>query len=366
MRMVEWKKLGEICELERGVRVIKKDLQEEGLIPVYQNSLTPLGYFDKSNYPANTPFVICAGAAGEIGFCNKPFWAADDCTCILCSSSVNKKFIYYCLLVKQHTLKSQVRKASVPRLSKEVIGKLIVPIPSMSEQERVVGILDTFISSIDNLKQQIVQRRKQYEYYRDQLLNLEGKERVAIVPLREVVKSYCTGATPNKGHLEYYESGTIPWLRTQDVKFNEIYEIDSFVTEEAVAKTGVKWIPSNCVIVAISGATAGRCAINKIPTTTNQHCLNLEINPKKALYKYIYYCVYNAYSDMVSRKQGARGDLNSSIILGITIPVPSLSEQQRIVDILDKFEASIQNLEAQLSQREKQYEYYRNKLLTFE
>ena len=82
--MVEWKKLGEICELERGVRVIKKDLQEEGLIPVYQNSLTPLGYFDKSNYPANTPFVICAGAAGEIGFCNKPFWAADDCTCILC------------------------------------------------------------------------------------------------------------------------------------------------------------------------------------------------------------------------------------------------------------------------------------------
>ena len=187
-----------------------------------------------------------------------------------------------------------------------------------------------------------------------------------ISPLRRIVKSYYTGATPNKGHLEYYESGTIPWLRTQDVKFNEIFEIDSFVTEEAVAKTGVKWIPANCVIVAISGATAGRCAINKIPTTTNQHCLNLEINPNKALYKYVYYCVYNAYSDMISKKQGARGDLNSSIILGITIPVPSLSEQQRIVSILDTFEASINNLEQQLAQREKQYEYYRNKLLTFE
>ena len=69
---------------------------------------------------------------------------------------------------------------------------------------------------------------------------------------------------------------------------------------------------------------------------------------------------------MISKKQGARGDLNSSIILGITIPVPSLSEQQRIVSILDTFEASIRNLEQQLAQREKQYEYYRNKLLTFE
>ena len=158
----------------------------------------------------------------------------------------------------------------------------------------------------------------------------------------------------------------MPWLRTQDVRFNEIYTIDSYVTNEAVEKTGIKWIPANCVIIAISGATAGRCAINKIPTTTNQHCLNLEINPKKALYKYVYYCVYNAYDKMISKKQGVRGDLNSSIILGIKIPVPSIEQQSRIVSILDTFEASIQNMEDQLSQREKQYEYYRNKLLTFE
>jgi restriction endonuclease S subunit len=69
---------------------------------------------------------------------------------------------------------------------------------------------------------------------------------------------------------------------------------------------------------------------------------------------------------MISKKQGARGDLNTSIILGIKIPIPSLNEQQRIVSILDTFEASISNLEAQLEQRQKQYEYYRNQLLTFE
>ncbi len=168
--MVEWKKIGEVCKLERGVRVIKKDLQEEGQIPVYQNSLTPLGYYDKSNFPKNTPFVICAGAAGDIGYSEIPFWAADDCTCIVCSPSVNSKYIYYCIKFRQHLLKSQVRKASVPRLSKDVIAKLSIPLPPLTEQKRIVEILDTFASSIANLKQQTAQREKQYEFYINKLL----------------------------------------------------------------------------------------------------------------------------------------------------------------------------------------------------
>ena len=170
---VEIKKVVEVCGLERGVRVVKKDLQEEGLIPVYQNSLTPLGYYEKSNYPKSTPFVICAGAAGEIGYSNKAFWAADDCTCIICSSSINSKYVYYLLISKQHLLKSQVRKASVPRLSKDVIGKITIPIPSLEEQSRIVSILDTFEASIQNLEAQLKERQKQYEYYRNKLLTFE-------------------------------------------------------------------------------------------------------------------------------------------------------------------------------------------------
>ena len=77
------------------------------------------------------------------------------------------------------------------------------------------------------------------------------------MPLREVVKHSSSGATPTKGNLAFYENGTIPWIRTQDVKFNEIYEVDSFITEEAVRKTAAKWIPENCVIVAISGGISG-------------------------------------------------------------------------------------------------------------
>lgn len=107
--------------------------------------------------------------------------------------------------------------------------------------------------------------------------------------LGDVVVHKGSGATPNKTNNSYYEGGTIPWIRTQDVRFNEIFSVDSFITEKAVEETSAKWIPKNCVIVAISGASAGRCAVNKISATTNQHCLNLEINGDIALYKYIYY-----------------------------------------------------------------------------
>ena len=170
---VEMKTVQDICKLERGVRVVKKELQAKGLIPVYQNSLTPLGYYDKTNFSENTPFVICAGAAGEIGFSTIPFWAADDCTCLVCSHSVVSKFVYYKLLVKQLSLKSQVRKASVPRLSKDVIGRLSIPVPSLQEQSRIVSILDTFEASIANLEAQLKEREKQYEYYRNKLLTFE-------------------------------------------------------------------------------------------------------------------------------------------------------------------------------------------------
>ena len=167
---VEMKTLGEVCDIERGVRVVKKDLSECGTIPVFQNSLIPLGFYDKSNRKGHTPFVIIGGAAGEIGYSNIPFWAADDCLSLCNTNILLGKYLYHCLLINQQRIKSQVRKAGVPRLSRNVIENLNVPVPSLLEQERIVGILDTFEASITNLEAQLKEREKQYEYYRNKLL----------------------------------------------------------------------------------------------------------------------------------------------------------------------------------------------------
>ena len=280
------------------------------------------------------------------------------------STQENSKYIAYYFQTnyfqKQKELK--VTGTKVMRIHSNDMEKFEIPLPPLPVQEEIVRILDTFTE----LTAELTLRKQQYEYYRESLLNNKLQNNVL---LKSVVKKGCSGGTPRKGEEKFYLNGTVPWLRTQDVKFNEIFEIDSFITEEAVKKTSAKWIPENCVIVAISGATAGRCAINKIPTTTNQHCYNMEIDETKALYKYVYYCVCSQYEELLSRKQGARGDLNSSLILGISIPLPSLEEQQRIVDILDRFDALVNDIKtglpAEIEARQKQYEYYRDKLLTF-
>lgn len=162
---VEFKPLGEVCEIKRGVRVVKQELEEFGDIPVFQNSLKPLGYYKLSNFKGFTSFVIGAGAAGEIGFSEKPFWAADDCFVII-SNYLNDKYIFYCLQNNQLHLKRQVRKASIPRLSRVSIEKFMIPVPPIEVQEEIVRILDSFSDYAAELQA----RKQQYEYYRNLLL----------------------------------------------------------------------------------------------------------------------------------------------------------------------------------------------------
>lgn len=187
--------------------------------------------------------------------------------------------------------------------------------------------------------------------------------------LAEVSKRICSGGTPSKSHPEYYENGSIPWLRTQEVDFKEIVDTEVHITAEAVASSSTKMIPANCVIVAMYGATAGKAAINKIPLTTNQACCNLEIDPKIASYRYVYYWVCREYEKIRSLGQGSQNNINGAVVRGYPIPIPSLEEQERIVAILDKFDALVndisQGLPAEIEARRKQYEYYRDKLLSF-
>jgi len=372
--MVEWKKLGDVCSLERGVRVVRKDLQEIGHIPVFQNSLTPLGYFEKSNYPAHTAFVICAGAAGEVGFSDVPFWAADDCTCVICNPYMVSKYTYYYLLVKQHFLKSQVRKASVPRLSKTVIEKIKIPIPSFEEQNRIVGILDTFTDSIENLKQQITQRRKQYEHYRDQLLDLEGKEGVEMKTLGEVLISLKTGLNPRKNFVLNSPNSKNYYITVRELGLFEIKPSDKTdrVTDDALKLINNRSNLEEGDILFSGTGTIGRTALVKEkPTNWNIKEGVYTLKPYKDRID-SRYLIQLLHTNSVMNRIGALvvGDPIRSIpmksMVTVSIPVPSLSEQQRIVSILDTFEASISNLEAQLAQRQKQYEYYRNQLLTFE
>lgn len=174
---VEYKELREVTSISRGVRVTRNQLNNTGTIPVYQNSLTPLGYFTKSNCPDNTTFIICAGAAGEVGYSKNKFWAADDCYYFITPDFLNNKYLYYFLLYKNKYLKNKVRKASVPRLSRQSFERLSIPVPPLLIQQKIVNILDRFDALCNDLTSglpaEIEARQKQYEYYRDKLLTFK-------------------------------------------------------------------------------------------------------------------------------------------------------------------------------------------------
>ena len=168
--------LGDVSSINRGIRVTKGDLSDNGF-PVFQNCLTPMGYYSKWNCKENTPFVICGGAAGNVGYTYEKCWAADDCGYIVGTEEVLNRYIYFFLMSKQDFLKTKVRKASIPRLSPQVIKDLLIPIPPLSEQERIVSILDRFEAMTTDLTSglpaEIKARQQQYDYYRDQLLTFK-------------------------------------------------------------------------------------------------------------------------------------------------------------------------------------------------
>ena len=177
-----------------------------------------------------------------------------------------------------------------------------------------------------------------------------------------------SGGTPSSGRADYY-GGDIPWLRTQEVDSVEIWSTGMTITEKGLHNSSAKWIPAKCVIVAMYGATAAKVAINAIPLTTNQACCNLQVDPSRAEYRYVFHWVANEYERLRALGEGSQSNLNAQKVKNYPIPIPSLDEQHRIVTILDNFDSLVNDLSiglpAELVARRKQYEYYRDHLLTF-
>lgn len=253
-------------------------------------------------------------------------------------------------------------------VSARQLQKIRIPVPPLAIQDEIVRILDQFTGLDASLTRELAARRRQFDHYRSTLL--APTPTVTWSTLGGVSSRVSSGATPKAGAPAYYEDGTIPWLRTGEVTFGEIWDTEMRITERALNETGVSWIEANCVIVAISGATAGRSAINKIPLTTNQHCCNLQIDDSVADYRYVFYWVSSKYEELKALGRGARADLNAQLIKDFAIPLPPLDEQRSIADQLDRFHALINNREvglpAEIAARKKQYEFYRDSLLSFE
>ncbi len=287
------------------------------------------------------------------------------------------KFFYYWFLNSsfQNELGKITSNTGQTKFNKTNLKKILIPLPPLSVQEEIVRILDKFTTLEATLEAELDCRKRQYEYYRNQLLSFDmlnrGGERLNNInwmTIKKISKNISSGGTPRSNITTYY-GGDIPWLRTQEVNFSDIWDTDVKITKEGMDASSAKYIPANCVIIAMYGATVGRVGINKIPLTTNQACANIEVNEDIALYRYVFHYLSSQYEYIKSLGAGSQTNINSRIVKELRIPIPPLSEQERIVSILDKFDTLVnsisEGLPKEIELRRKQYEYYRNQLLSF-
>ena len=382
--MVEWKKLGEVCT---DVIVPMRDRPKifNGSIPwcriediegmYFNKSLSGLMVSDdiikKMNlkvFPTGTVICSCSATLGVCAINTQPLITNQTFIGLVCSPKVSNRYIFYYMSTRKKELLSLSTTGTIPYVSREKFENMQIPIPSLEEQTRIVGILDTFTSAIDNLKEQIAQRRKQYEYYRNQLLDLEGKPGVEMKTIGNIAK-YRRGSFPQPyGNIEWYDGeGAMPFVQVADVEENGMRlkrNTKQFISRLAMPKS--VFAPSGTILVTLQGSI-GKVAITQYDSYVDRtlgifESFKIDINKK--------FFAHQLEKIFSVKKEKARGGTIKTItkeeFTNFIIPLPSFKEQQRIVCILDTFESSIQNLEAQLKEREKQYEYYRNKLLTFE
>ena len=375
---VKMVKLGDVANISRGVRVVKKDLAPMGSIPVYQNSMQPLGYYDKTNTPAYTAFVISAGAAGDVGFSDIDFWAADDCLRIQGKESLNNKYAYYWLLKNQRYIYSQVRKASIPRLSKDIILSLQIPLPPLAVQSEIVRLLDKFTLYKSELAAELAARLQQYEYYRDNLFVLFKD--APLYRIADIIDSLKTGLNPRQSFKLNIKGANCFYITGKNIN-NNLINTDvktDLITEETVNLINKRAnLCDNILLFASTGTgTVGRMAyVDNYDHTwaVSETLYCIKVNKEILNTKYLMFALYSnqAKKQFVPKiSKGSVPHLKVADLLDVKIPLPPLSEQERIVSILDRFDKLChdirEGLPAEIDLRQKQYEHYRDRLLSFE
>lgn len=404
---VEWKPLGEVGLLVRGNGLQKKDFTESGVPAIHYGQI----YTYYGNQTDKTLSFVSPELAEKLK-------KVDKGDVVITNTSENIEDVGKALLYLGEEQAVTGGHATIFKPSKEIVGKFFVyftqteifdkakrkfakgtkvidvsatdmakikiPIPSLETQQKIVKIIDKFTELEATLEAELALRKRQYRYYRDFLLDFDNQIGGGIADgyqcrLKDVVWKTLgevfdlkNGYTPSKSNKEYWENGSIPWFRMEDIRENGRILDNSLQHISKSAVKGGKLFPANSIIMATS-ATIGEHALITVPFLANQRFTSLSLKPefadKLSIYFLYYYCfnLSEWCKKNTTTSSFASVDMNS--FKRFPIPIPPLPEQEKIVAILDKFDTlthSIsEGLPHEITLRRKQYEYYREQLLAF-
>lgn len=383
---VEYRPLGELLGYEQPTKylVSSKDYDDSYPTPVLTAGKTfILGYTNETEgiYPASEeePVIIFDDFTTAFKWVEFPFKAKSSAMKMLTLKSGNNslfKYVYYAMQCIVYNSSDHARQW----ISK--YSNIEVPVPPLEIQEAIVEILDKFTNLEAELEAELEARTLQYEYYRGSLFGTLKDPATGLPAIAGLVKTLCPdgveyrslkdvvaknygGGTPSKSKAEYWD-GNIPWASVGDLSDDvlEVTDTRSKITEEGVKGSSTNIVPAGAVIVAIK-INPGRMKIAGMNLAINQDIRGLVLNDSMNARFLTYYfrtLMFAGHGTIVK-------SITNKHLMETKIPVPPMEIQQRIVDILDRFDALTSSLSeglpAELAARRSQYEYYRDQLLSF-
>lgn len=375
---VEWKKLGEVFYTRTGYTPSKKskkfwsngtvnwftieDIRNRGRLLSFANQKITSEAVKKEPFKKNSLVLSTIATIGEYALIDVDFVINQQFMVFTKKEEyenlVNMKFMYYYFSKISKFCIRNKRVGNVPTVDNDKILNYYLPIPSLKTQEKIVEYLDEFTKHILTLKEELFQRNKQYEFYRDKLLSEEHLNKIVNkydlykyelkeTTLGEVIKlkNGRDWKTLNEGDIPVYGSGGPMNIGVNKFSYDK-----------------------ETVLIPRKGSIDNIFYLNE-PFWNVDTIYYTEVNTKLLNVKYFYYFMKNI--DLISLSiNPTRPSLTQEIINNIKITLPPIEIQAKIAEILDKFQALTQYVSGllpdEIEKREKQYEYYREKLLSFD
>ena len=371
---VEYKKLKDLCKIKTG-KLNANEMEENGIYPFFTCDEKP---YKINEYAFDDEAILISGNGSKVGHINyyKGKFNAYQRTYVLLNfnNGIVKYYVFYLKeFLKKHIIKNS-NKASVPYITLPMLENYLVPVPPLEVQDEIVRILDSFIALTTKLTTELTARKKQYSWYRDYLLKFENK--VEKSKLSEVATIKARIGWQGLTKEEYLIIGNYYLITGTDFQNGEINLKNCYyVNEERYIQDKNIQLKNDDVLVTKDGTLGKVAYVSNLdkPATLNSGIFVIRsIDTNKLLNRYLFHYLKAPYLMKYAQNKltgGTIKHLNQNVIVDFEIPLPPLEVQKRIVEVLDNFEKICNDLNiglpAEIEARQKQYEFYRNFLLTF-
>ena len=330
--------LGDLVKIKYGKNQNKVQDDDNGKYPIYGTGGL-MGYSIEYLYDKPSVLIGRKGSIEKVRYIDEPFWTVDT----LFYTEVNEeivipKFLYY--IMSQINLGRYNEGTSIPSLRTETLNRLDLPIPDLDYQNRVLSILSNIDKKIE-INEKINRNLQELakSIYRYHFIDFEpySKDNFISSTLGEIPENWCVqsigefvddmknGGTPKRGESDYWDNGTVPWLKTGEINNNIIIKSEEHITESGLKNSSAKLLPINSIIMALYGkGTAARIGLLKLEATTNQACCAMICEDfNKTLFLYLF-LLFNQKEIENLASGSVQQNLSKDLIANLELVVPPI------------------------------------------